>query len=68
MRDVNRIEPFLNEFGELWKNNFPDWRFGQLINNFLVWLHSSKSRDCFFPEEDAMINYFKEYCEDMTNG
>ena len=32
MRDINRIDPFLKELGELWKQN-PDMRFGQLIMN-----------------------------------
>lgn len=33
MRDPNRIDPFLNELGKLWKENCPDWRFLQLIEN-----------------------------------
>ena len=33
MRDPNRIEPFLQELGKIWKEECPDWRFGQLIFN-----------------------------------
>lgn len=33
MRDPERIEPFMQEIGKLWKENCPDWRFGQLIEN-----------------------------------
>ena len=33
MRDPERIEPFMTEIGKLWKENCPDWRFGQLIEN-----------------------------------
>ncbi len=28
MRDINRIEPFMNEVAGIWKEKFPDWRFG----------------------------------------
>lgn len=34
MRNKDRINPFLSEFGEIWKKSFPDWRFGQLCSNF----------------------------------
>lgn len=33
MRDINRIEPFMNELTEIWKL-VPDYRFGQLIETF----------------------------------
>ena len=33
VRDPNRIEPFMNELGKIWKENVPDWRFSQLIEN-----------------------------------
>ena len=36
-------------------------RFGQLCSNFFGWLMSEKKIDLFFPEEDSMIEYFKEY-------
>ena len=36
MRPIERIEPFLKELGDIWKERFPDWRFGQLIYNFIV--------------------------------
>ncbi len=32
MRDINRIDPFLQKLGEVWKES-PDLRFGQLIMN-----------------------------------
>ena len=32
MRDPKRITPLLTELSEQWKK-FPDWRFGQLIEN-----------------------------------
>ena len=32
MRDPERIEPFLEALGRVWRAN-PDWRFGQLVLN-----------------------------------
>ncbi len=58
MRDKERIEPFLKEIGTLWKDNLPDWRFGQLMYNFL-----SEVGDPFYWEEDKFIEKFKEYIE-----
>lgn len=56
MRDINRIEPFLKELGDIWKQ-VPDWRFGQLMSNVL----NSMPRDPFFMEEDELLAYFKDY-------
>lgn len=56
MRDPKRIEPFLKEIGQYW-NLVPDWRFGQLLFNFL----SIQETDCFFWEEDMFLQKFKEY-------
>ena len=63
MRDVNRIDIFTKEFARLWKENFPDWRWGQLCSNFFGWLATEKKIDLFFPEEVQMLEYFYEYCQ-----
>lgn len=49
MRNPDRIKPFLNTLEKAW-NKVPDWRFGQLMVNFL----GSLDRDPFFPEDDEM--------------
>ena len=36
MRDIGRIIPFCGKLANAWMN-FPDWRFGQFIMNFLSW-------------------------------
>lgn len=61
MRDPNRLDDFYDELKEIHKHSFPDWRFGQLCNNFFGWLAHEKKMDLFFPEEDKMIIYIKEY-------
>ena len=60
MRDPKRIDKFCDEFGSIWKDNVPDWRFGQLISNFEYWLNGN-GIDMFFPEEKEMLRLFKEF-------
>ena len=60
MRDPNRIDKFCDEIKRIWKDNVPDWRFGQLISNFEYWL-KGKGIDMFFPEEKEMLRLFKEF-------
>lgn len=57
MRDERRIKKFCNELAEIWEEECPDWRFGQLIVN----VFGSMNIDPFFPEEDEMLEYFKNY-------
>lgn len=61
MRKPERLYPFYEEVRNIHINYFPDWRFGQLCSNFFGWLASEKGKDLFFPEEDKMLEYLKEY-------
>lgn len=45
------------ELAKIWKENCPDWRFGQLMSNVL----NSFEIDPFFIEEDNMLERFKKY-------
>lgn len=68
MRDPNRLDAFYNEFCNIHKDRFSDWRFGQLIVNFFSWILSEgKTSDIFFPEEDKMIEWFREYSTPKEN-
>lgn len=60
MRDPQRIDKFMNELGTLWKDKVLDWRFGQLMYNFL----SSKG-DPFYWEEDKFLEKLKEFLEEL---
>ena len=51
-RDINRIEPFLEIFEELWKFQ-PDIRFGQLVYNL------TRNTDLFNIEDDRMLEIIK---------
>lgn len=50
MRDINRIDPFLQKLGEAWKKH-PDFRFGQFITNFF----GAYKGDVWHLEEDEWM-------------
>ena len=56
MRDVNRIPEFLDKVGKIWAENCPDWRFGQLIYNFIC-----ETGDPFYWEEDDFLEKLDKY-------
>lgn len=62
MRDPNRLYNFYNEVTRLHMNYMSDWRVGQFWLNFLVYVQNVKKRDPFFPEEDELLTYLKEFC------
>ena len=51
MRDINRIPPFLEAVGKIWSEKCPDYRFGQLMENF-----RRLYGDPFYLEEDEAGN------------
>ena len=55
MRDPNRIDPFLERLGKVWKQ-VPDWRFGQLIEN----VFDSIDGMTFFMEDEEILKYFEK--------
>jgi len=65
MRDINRLDKFYDELKEIHKKHFPDWRFGQLITNVLANWQAKTKRDIFFPEEDEMIQIFRDYVNEV---
>ena len=66
MRNPDRLDGFYEQLCLLHKNCFPDWRFGQLCSNFFGWLMQKYNIDLFYPEEDTMIGYFREYCKENS--
>lgn len=67
MRDPNRLESFYEEVKRMHKEHFPDWRYGQLVYNFMSWLANKKKIDIFFPEEKELIELFKEFSGEKVN-
>lgn len=58
MRNPDRLDPFYEKLCKTHKEKFPDWRFGQLVYNFMRW-----NGDPFYLEEDKFIEKFEEYCK-----
>ena len=63
MRDPKRIYKFCNELAALWAK-VPDWRFGQFISNVFGEYVAKTQRDIFFPEDDEIMAFMKEYFKD----
>lgn len=63
MRDINRLDSFYEELKQIHKENFPDWRFGQFIMNFL-----SYAGDPFYMEEDRFITKIKEFVKAVKHN
>lgn len=57
MRDPKRITPLLIELEKQWKR-FPDWRFGQLIENIKRFYDID---DLFYIEDDKMLELIKNF-------
>jgi hypothetical protein len=57
VRDPNRIPEFLALLQKCWER-VPDWRFGQLIENFKRF---SGKPDLFYIEDDEFEKILKEY-------
>ena len=60
MRNPKRIDEFCNELKEMW-HRVPDWRFGQLMSNFLGFVSQETGKDIWFIEEPEMIEFVKIY-------
>lgn len=60
MRNPNRIKPFCDRLAELWEQNVPDWRFGQLCDNLFREM-AKTAKDHFFVEDDKMMEFIENY-------
>lgn len=65
MRDINRLDMFYNELMKIHKENFPDWRFGQLVINLEKWMRDNNTVvGMFYAEEDKMLKYIRDFVKD----
>lgn len=65
MRDANRLDYFYETLKSYHKYYFADWRFSQLIINFLNWHLNKYGTDGFYVEENEMLKRFNEFKDDM---
>ena len=67
MRDAERLDDFYDRMKKIHQEKLPDWRFGQLMGNFLGWLVQQKG-DYFYVEDAQMLKYFEEYVDSLFNN
>lgn len=63
MRNKERIYPICAFIGDEWRKTCPDWRFMQLMNNFMNWL----GNPAFYMEDEDFIKKFQEYMGVIKN-
>lgn len=57
MRNPDRIDEFMQRLHDIWKQECPDWRFGQLIFN----VFNQLDFDPFMMEDNQMLYEFERY-------
>lgn len=57
MRDPDRMTDFMQRLRDIWQQECPDWRFGQLICN----VFSQLDFDPFMLEDNQMLYEFERY-------
>lgn len=57
MRNPERIDEFMQRLHDIWKQECPDWRFGQLIFN----VFNQLDFDPFMMEDNQMLYEFERY-------
>jgi hypothetical protein len=62
MRDVKRLDDFYDKLKQIHSRSFADWRFGQLMLNFL-----GECGDPFYWEEDEFISKLKKYANKYSH-
>ena len=67
MRNKERLDGFYDQLKEVHKKSFPDFRFCQLMLDFLGWVMKTKKEDPFFIEEDLCITWLKEYARSNSH-
>ena len=61
MRDPKRIDKFCNQLADIWKK-VPDWRFGQLMYNFIC-----ETGDPFYWEEDECLEKLRKFAGETND-
>lgn len=66
MRDPKRLDNFYDTMKKIHQEKLPDWRFGQLMENFLGWL-TQQNETYFYLGDAQMLRYFEEYVDSLFN-
>ena len=66
MRDPNRLYKFYENLRDIHMTHFSDWRFGQLVINFIEWYYNKYGRDIFYIEDDKMSIILDEFVSNIV--
>ena len=61
----NDKDEFLKTILQIWKDNFPEWRFGQLLFNFFDFF--CQNEDPFYWSDEKFISKLNEYIGHINN-
>ena len=61
MRNLERIDQIISQLLLYWKGMVPDWRFGQLMVNFIGFVTKRTGRDIFYIEDEEMAQLLEEF-------
>ena len=65
MRDPNRLDALYDKIKEVHKREFPDWRMGQFMLNFMAWYCAKTRTDMFYIEDDKFANILEDYVKKL---
>lgn len=66
MRDPQRTWAVCNQIASFWGARVPDWRFGQLIMNFMSWHMNTYHTDAYYIEDDEFMKRFKIFIKEVA--
>lgn len=61
MRDPKRLDALYANLKSMHKNEAPDIRFGQLVENLRLWLMRYYGKDIFYIEDNRLSYYLTKY-------
>ena len=67
MRDPKRLDDFYRRMKDIHQEKLPDWRFGQLMLNFLSMYMMGNETALFYMEDKELIKRLEEYVESLFN-
>lgn len=67
MRDPKRLDDFYDRMKKIHQEKLPDWRFGQLMLNFLSMYMTGNETALFYIEDRELIKKLEEYVDSLFN-
>jgi hypothetical protein len=67
MRDPKRLDDFYDRMKKIHQEKLPDWRFGQLMLNFLSMYMANNESALFYIEDKELIRKLEEYVDSLFN-